>query len=92
MMNSTGVSQWLIRLIVAVALPAVTCFGYYSLEFLDADESIWALPVMLAYPVTLIGLVGFSRALVSSRRSRLALSFWTLCIIVPIILLLWVRV
>jgi len=91
MMNSTGVSQWLIRLVVAVALPAVTCFGYYSLEYLDADESIWSLPVMLAYPVALIGLVGFSSTLFSTEYSRLALSLWALCIIVPIAILLWVR-
>ena len=90
-MNTISLPQWLIKLVVAVALPTVTCFGYYSLEFLGEDKGIWALPVIMAYPVALIGLVGLFRAFLSSGRTRLSLSLWALCIIVPITLLLWVR-
>jgi len=89
--NTIRLPQWLIQLIVVVALPAVTCFGYYSLNYLGEDEAIWALPVMMAYPVALIGMVGLFRALFSPGRSRLALLLWALCIIVPIAILLWVR-
>jgi hypothetical protein len=90
-MNTIRLPQWLIQLVVVVALPTVTCFGYYSLEYLGDDEAIWGLPVMLAYPVALIGMVGLFRTFRSSRRSSRALLLWTLCIIVPGALLLWLR-
>jgi hypothetical protein len=90
-MNEIQLPQWLIQLVIVLALPTVTCFGYYSLEYLDEDEAIWALPVMIAYPVALIGMVGLFRVLRSQGRSRLALSLWTLCVIVPVMFLLWIR-
>lgn len=90
-MKSIHFPQWLIQLVVVMMLPTVTCFGYYSLEYLGEDKATWALPVMMAYPVALIGMVGLFRALHSSRRSRLAVLLWTLCIIVAIAILVWVR-
>jgi hypothetical protein len=57
-MKSIHFPQWLIQLVVVMMLPTVTCFGYYSLEYLGEDKATWALPVMMAYPVALIGMVG----------------------------------
>jgi hypothetical protein len=90
-MKPIQLPQWLIQLVIVVTLPTVTCFGYYSLDYLGEDKAIWALPVMMAYPVALIGIVGLFRALRLPVCSRLKLSLWALCIIVPVIILLWVR-
>ena len=91
-MNTTKFPLWLVKLVVVVALPTFACFGYYSLELLGEEKGIWAALVILAYPVFIIGFVGLFRAFLSSERTKLELSLWMLCIIVPIAVLLWVWV
>ncbi len=78
-------------MIVVVAIPTVACFGYYSLDGLGEDQGVWGLAVILAYPTALIGFIGLAMALLSPRSSRLRYGLWMLCILVPVIFLLWVR-
>ena len=90
-MGTPKIPPWLIRVVVAVAIPTMACFGYYSLERLGEGLEGWAVPVVLAYPAALIGLVGFVMAWNSPRRSIPKLALCALCIVVPILFLLWVR-
>ena len=90
-MKKIHLPEWLIQLVIIVSLPTVSCFGYYSLEFLEEKKSMVVLLVIISYPVALIGLVGLFRSLISPERTKLALSFWGLCLIMPTIIIIWVR-
>ena len=90
-MNMPNIPQWLIRAAVAVAVPTIACFGYYSLESLGDDKGPWTLPVILAYPMALIGLIALAAQLLSPSRSKLVLWLSALCIVMPILFLFLVR-
>ncbi len=68
-MNAPDVPPWLIRVVIAVALPTVACFGFYSIDHLDQDNSVLILPTILAYPLALIGLIGLTKTLLSRQSS-----------------------
>lgn len=91
-MSLSGRPPWFVPVVIAVAVPTIACFGYYSLAFLGEEHSIWALPVILAYPVALIGFIGLVTTLASPQCSKLQRRLWTLCLIIPVGLLLLVRV
>jgi hypothetical protein len=90
-MNTPDLPQWLVRLAVVVAVPTMACFGYYSLETHGDARGYWTLPVVLAYPAALMGLIAFVAALTSRRRSRGKLWLSALCFIVPSVFLLLLR-
>jgi purine-cytosine permease-like protein len=85
------IPHWAIRLLVAVALPTVACFGYYAVSALDERHFVAALFVALAYPLALIGVVGLLSALLSSRRTRTKIMLWSLVIALPVMLLVVVQ-
>ncbi|MEH6626367.1 MAG: hypothetical protein V7739_07980 [Motiliproteus sp.] len=90
-MTTPNLPQWLIRIAIAVALPTVACFGFYSVDYLDEKNSALILPTILAYPVALIGLIGLARALLSPPPSRNNIVMWALVILIPITFILFVR-
>lgn len=90
-MSATDHVSRLLRVAVMLALPTLTCFGYYTLDGLPAERNAWAIPAVLAYPLVLIGAVGLMSALRAPARSRLALALWALCTAVPLALLTWLR-
>jgi hypothetical protein len=81
----------LLRLAVAVALPTVACAGWYTLDDLHPEHSAWAVPVVLAYPLLLIGAVGVVSQWRSPRRSALRMGLSAACIVLPAIVLWIVR-
>ena len=81
----------LVRLAVAVAVPTMACFGYYTLDALGEARSAWAIPAVLAYPLALIGAVGVVLALRAPQRHNGVLLLWSLCVAVPTALLIWLR-
>lgn len=85
-------SLWLLRIAVAIAISTIACFGYYSLAYIDQEQSAWTLPVVLAYPIALAGLIGIAAALMSERRANLLLWLALLCFLVPAVFLLMLRV
>ncbi len=90
-MNKLHLPEWSIKLIIVVALPTVSCFGYYSLGHLDSNKSIFILPVILSYPVALIGIVGTFRVLYFPEKTKIKLWFWILCIVVPVMIQVMIR-
>lgn len=90
-MSKPDIPEWLVKLIVMVALPAVTCFGLYSVAYLDSDRYIFTLPVILSYPVALIGIAGTCQTLISPAKNHLRLAFWIACIVIPVMIQVAVR-
>lgn len=79
----------LLRLAIAVALPTIACVGWYSAGDLRPEHSAWAVPVVLAYPLLLIGAVGLVVQCAAPKRSMRLLGASAACIVLPA-LLLWV--
>jgi hypothetical protein len=90
-MASSNVLPSLVRLAVVIMVPTMACFGYYTLDALDDRRSAWAIPAVLAYPAALIGLVGLVSTLRAARPTRTRLALWALCVVAPVVLLLWLR-
>ena len=90
-MIAPNLPQWLVRLAVVVAVPGMACFGYYSLVYLGDEHASWSLPVLLAYPAALIGLVSLASALLSPQPSKRRLWLSAFCFIMPVVFLLVVR-
>jgi hypothetical protein len=78
-----------VRLAIAIALPSVACIGYYGLDDLRPEYSAWAVPVVLAYPLLLIGVAGgVMQWAAPQRRSKWLLGLSAASIVLPA-LLLW---
>ena len=90
-MSSPARLQGVVRLAVVIAVPTMACFGYYTLDALDPRRSAWAVPAVLAYPLALVGLIGLVTSLRTARPSRTRLALWSLCVLAPLVLLLWLR-
>ncbi len=89
-MSAPNLPQWLTRLVVIIALPTIACFGFYSIDYLDQENSYLILPTILSYPLALIGLIG----LVSNWRSSpstLSRTFWILLMLTPLLFLSVIR-
>ncbi len=81
----------LVRLAVMLLVPTMACFGYYTLEGLDPARSAWAVPAVLSYPTALVGLLGLVSTLRAPQPTRVRLLLWSLCLMLPVALLLWLR-
>jgi hypothetical protein len=84
-------AHWLIRLAVVLALPAIPCFAYYSLAYVDDAHGALKLLVVLAGPLALIGASGLIWGLLKPRRSKLMLWLAGVTLVLPVLLLLWIR-
>ena len=95
-MNRPQVPSWIIPLIIAVAIPTIACFAYYSLDELNdtdmlrEENSFWHSAIILAYPTSLIGLIGLVMTYYSPRKSIMKYSIWIACMLLPIVFLLFV--
>jgi hypothetical protein len=74
-----------------IGTPTVACFGYYSLENLDDVHAALASIVVLAYPTAFLGLMWLFATLSSGRRSRPHLWLASLCLALPTLLLVAIR-
>lgn len=90
-MQKIQLPDWLIRLVIIVALPTVSCFGYYTLDYIDTSKGWLVLLVIAAYPTALIGVVGFFMSVTSSGRNRFATLLWAICVLVPVIFIGFIR-
>jgi hypothetical protein len=93
-MNRPRFPSWIIPLIIAVALPTIACFAYYSLDetnMLIGNNSFWHSVVILAYPTSLLGLTGLVMTHYSPKKSCMKYSAWGACMLLPIVFLLFVR-
>lgn len=90
-MNLPKLPSWLIRVAIMAIVPTIACSAYYSVEYLGRKEATWTLPVILAYPLALISLIGLAAELLSPQRSKLKLGFSAFFFIVPLAFLLLVR-
>jgi len=72
-------------------VPTMACFGYYTLDGLAPSRSAWAIPAVLAYPSALVGLLGLVSTLRAPRPTRTRFVLWSLCLVLPVALLLWLR-
>ena len=84
----THIPPWLIRLVIVVALPTLMCSAYYSLARLNDSQSHLVLPVIIAYPIALIGLIGFMKTYSPLADDKSKRYLWTLCTIIPVLFLL----
>ncbi len=69
-MNTTYLSRLFIGVLVAIAVPGIACFGWYSTESAGATTAAVRTMVIVAYPVALIALTFLVLALVSPSRRR----------------------
>jgi hypothetical protein len=82
----------IVRLAIAIALPTVACVGWYGLDDLGPEHSAWAVPVVLAYPLLLIGVAGGVMQWASpQRRSKWLIGLSAACVVLPALLLWAVR-
>lgn len=87
----SAIAHGLTSLAVAVAIPAIPCFAYYSLAYVDGAAEPVKLLVMLAGPLTLIGASGLILGLFQARRSKPGLSAAGITLALMTALLLWIR-
>ncbi|MEH6616732.1 MAG: hypothetical protein V7699_02735 [Porticoccus sp.] len=96
-MNKPQFSSWIIPLIIAVAIPTIACFAYYSLDEMNGSgmlrekNSFWTSAIILAYPTSLIGMIGLVMTHYSPKKSLIKYSTWGVCMLLPIVFLLFVR-
>jgi hypothetical protein len=96
-MNKPQLPQWITPLVIAVALPTIACFAYYSLGELNStgqlgvENRFWTLAIILSYPTILIGLIGLVIALYSPQKSIITYCLWGICILIPMVFLLLAR-
>ena len=90
-MASPNKLSGLARLAVMLLAPTLACFGYYTLDELGPSRSAWAIPAVLAYPTALVGLLGLVATLRAPQPSRTRSVLWSLCLVIPVALLLWLR-
>lgn len=96
-MNRPQVPSWIIPLIIAVAIPTIACFAYYSLDelsdtdMLREENRFWHSAIILAYPASLIGLIGLVMTHYSPKKSLMKYSAWGACMLFPVVFLLFVR-
>ena len=83
--------EWLMNMGVVVMLPTLTCFGYYSVDYLDDKSLINTVLVMLSYPAILISIVGLFKSLRVKAVKKWLVFFWGIGIILPSGLLIWLR-
>ncbi|OQW75552.1 MAG: hypothetical protein BVN35_07795 [Proteobacteria bacterium ST_bin11] len=84
-------SHKLLALALAIALPSLGCFSYYSIEDTDANSAIPRLAVLLAYPILLISLATAIADRFSKRPSKYRLWLAGICLMVSSGILLWAR-
>ena len=58
-MTTPVIPRWLITLSLAIAVPSISCVGYYGLENLGPLSDLLRILTILAYPATLIGFSWF---------------------------------
>lgn len=90
-MTSPNPLSRLARLAVMLLVPTMACFGYYTLDGLEPNRSAWAIPAVLAYPTALVGLLGLVSTLRTPSPSCTRFVLWSLCLVIPVALLLWLR-
>lgn len=90
-MTSPNKLSGLVRLAVMLLVPTMACFGYYTLDGLDPSRSAWAIPAVLAYPTAVVGLLGLVSTLRMPHATRTRWVLWLLCLVVPVVLLVWLR-
>ncbi|MEH6467336.1 MAG: hypothetical protein V7722_06860 [Porticoccus sp.] len=96
-MNKPQLPSWITPLIIAVAIPTIACFAYYFLDELNSNDmfreknSSQISAVILAYPTSLIGLIGLVMTHYSPKKSLMKYSTWGACMLFPIVFLLFVR-
>ena len=83
--------RWLGAAIVAVAVPSIACFGFYTLEAAGEAGKHYPTLVILSYPATLIGLVWLVAAALSERRTVSRLLIPLACFLIPAVFLLLIR-
>lgn len=80
----------ILRVIVALMVPSIACFGYYSLGS-DAADSGWATLVILAYPLLIVSGLGLVSAFTSSSNRQLKVICATTGLVVGVGVLLIAR-
>ncbi|HEB27521.1 hypothetical protein LCGC14_3103390 [marine sediment metagenome] len=96
-MNKPQLPQWVTPLVIAVALPTIACFAYYSLDELNStgqlgvENRFWTPAIILSYPASLIGLMGLVTTHYSPQKSIMKYCLWSICILIPMVFLLLVR-
>jgi hypothetical protein len=90
-MTSPNKLPALARLTVMLLVPTMACFGYYTLDGLDPARSAWAIPAVLSYPAALVGLLGLVSTLRAGQPTRVRVLLWSLCLTLPVALLLWLH-
>ncbi len=90
-MISFAIPRWLVGIAVVIAVPGISCFGFYTLDAAGEVGKRWPTLVILAYPLALVGLVSLVATYFSAQRTTLRLLVSTICFIVPALFLLLER-
>lgn len=78
--------NWL-KLFIAVGLPAVSCFGLYSIGKLDEPDSLTVFLTIVAYPAILIGVAAFTKMAITGPFSWQKSLPWLCLVAIPALFL-----
>ncbi len=81
----------ILRAVVALTVPTIACFGYYSLGTNNPADSSWATLVILAYPLIIVSGLGLVSVFTSDSNRRLKLIFSSAGLLVGILVLVIAR-
>jgi hypothetical protein len=83
--------RWLLRFAIALAVPAIPCFAYYSLAYAGDASGVRWLSIVLAAPLALIGGIALIKGLLEPCATTFKLWLAALLLVVPVMFLLWIR-
>ena len=90
-MNVSSTIRFLVGMIVAIAVPGIACFGFYTQNDVESKGGYGSTLAILVYPLILIGLIMLVTTYFSARRTPFRLIISVVCLAVPLLFLLLVK-
>jgi hypothetical protein len=79
-MHTPSLARLLVGVVIALAMPSIACFGWYSLASADKAGALVQAVVVAAYPAAILSLALLVLAHFSSRRSRRRVLVSAICL------------
>jgi uncharacterized membrane protein YhaH (DUF805 family) len=90
-MHAPPLTRQLAGIVLVVAIPSISCFGWYSQEAAGSGSALVQAIVITAYPAALISLALLVLTLSSAQRSRSRAWSSGLCLVLALAVVLFAR-